>query len=300
MRKVTPNAGEEDRHMDIGIGLPNTIPGAPGHLLISWARRAEERGFSSLATIDRIAYPSYESLVALAAAAAVTERIGLTTNILLAPTRNPILLAKEAASVDQLSGGRLTLGLGVGTREDDFVAAERGFGDRGRRFDQDLELMHGAWRGELVGGCPKPPTPRPVNGAAVPILIGGTADAAIERAARWAVGWTAGGGGAAQVGPFAERVRRAWKDAGRQGAPRIVALSYFSLGQEAVNDSKTNLLDYYGSADWAKQMAESIPRTPEAIRDAVERFEDAGVDELMLDPTVADPAQVDRLADAVL
>ena len=90
--------------MRIGIGLPNTVPGTPGRLLVEWAARAEGRGFSTLATIDRIAYPSYESLVTLAAAAAVTERIALMTNILLSPTRNPVLLAKESASVDQLSG----------------------------------------------------------------------------------------------------------------------------------------------------------------------------------------------------
>src|SRR5688500_18035824 len=108
--------------MQVGIGLPNPIPGTRGRLLVAWAKRAEARGFSSLATIDRIAYPSYESLISLAAAAAVTERIGLVTNILLGPTRDPVLLAKEAASVDQISDGRLTLGLGVGGREDDFVA----------------------------------------------------------------------------------------------------------------------------------------------------------------------------------
>src|SRR5438874_8896054 len=100
--------------MDIGIGLPNPIPGTPGRTLLAWARRAEDRGFATLATIDRIAYPSHESLIALAGAAAVTQRIELFTNVLLGPTRNAILLAKESASVDQLSGGRLTLGLSVG------------------------------------------------------------------------------------------------------------------------------------------------------------------------------------------
>src|SRR5206468_11317578 len=102
--------------MDIGIGLPNPVPGTAGQRLIEWARQAEEAGFSSLATIDRIAYPSYESLIALTAAAAVTERVGLLTNVLLGPTRNPVLLAKESAGVDQISGGRLTLGWGVGDR----------------------------------------------------------------------------------------------------------------------------------------------------------------------------------------
>src|SRR5919199_256200 len=121
--------------MRIGVGLPNTIPNTEGHILLEWARRAEAYGFSTLATIDRIAYPSYESLIALAAAGAVTQKVKLFTNVLLAPTRNPVLLAKEAASVDQISGGRLTLGLGVGGREDDFAASRQSFSDRGRRFE---------------------------------------------------------------------------------------------------------------------------------------------------------------------
>jgi alkanesulfonate monooxygenase SsuD/methylene tetrahydromethanopterin reductase-like flavin-dependent oxidoreductase (luciferase family) len=294
-----PSRGEEN--VDIGIGLPNTIPGVPGPLLVDWARRAEEHGFSTLGTIDRVAYPSYESLIALAAAGAVTNRIGLMTNILLAPTRNPILLAKEAASVDQISGGRLSLGLGVGGRRDDFVATQQRWENRGRRFDEDLELIHGAWRGELVGGCPTPPTPTPVSDQRVPILIGGTVDAAIDRVARWGVGWTAGGGAADQVGPFAERVRRAWKDAGRQGKPKIMALSYYSIQDDRAEESKATLLDYYAFlGDWASGIAEGAPRGPDAVRDAVQRFADAGVDELILDPTVADLREVDLLADTVL
>jgi alkanesulfonate monooxygenase SsuD/methylene tetrahydromethanopterin reductase-like flavin-dependent oxidoreductase (luciferase family) len=287
--------------MDIGIGLPNTIPGTPGGLLVDWARRAEEQGFTSLGTIDRVAYPSYESLVALAAAGAVTERIGLVTNILLAPTRNPILLAKEAASVDQITGGRLTLGLGVGGRRDDFVAAGTEFAGRGARFEEDLELMHGAWRGELVGGCPKPPTPRPNSNDRVPIRRGGPAAPAIDRVLRWGTGWTAGGSAPDQVGPFAARVREAWKDAGRQGEPRIVALSYFSIQDEKAEESKANLRDYYAFlGEWVDAIVEGTPRGPDAIRDTVKRFADAGVDELILDPTVADIREVDLLADAVL
>jgi alkanesulfonate monooxygenase SsuD/methylene tetrahydromethanopterin reductase-like flavin-dependent oxidoreductase (luciferase family) len=287
--------------MKIGIGLPNTMPGTPGRLLVEWSRRAEEQGFSTLATIDRIAYPSFESLVALAAAGAVTERIELLTNILLAPTRNPILLAKEAASVDQLSDGRLTLGLAVGGRQDDFVAADRTFEDRGRRFDQDLELMHGAWRGEMVGGCPKPATPEPTHEQRVPILIGGMSDQAVERAVKWGVGWTAGGAPAEQVQPFAERVRQAWKNSGRPGQPRIVALSYFAMQEDRIEESKGNLADYYGYlGDLAQTIADWAPRGDKAVKETVKRFEDIGVDELLLDPTVADMREVDHLADAVL
>ena len=288
--------------MKIGIGLPNPVPGVTGDTLITWARRAEERGFSSLATIDRVAFPTYESLVTLAAAAAVTTRIGLVTNILLAPTRSAVLLAKESASVDQLSGGRFMLGLGVGARKDDFEAAEREFVKRGRQFDEALETMHAAWEGRpVLDGCAEPVTPTPSNGKSVPILFGGATEKAIERTVRWGVGWTSSGGGAATVADFAQRVRTAWKNAGREGDPRIVALAYFGLGEGTEDASKRYILRYYANlGERAKGFAESIPRSPDGVRDTVKYFEDAGVDELMLDPTIADVRQVDLLADAAL
>lgn len=288
--------------MQIGIGLPNPIPGVEGRTMIDWARRAEERGFSSLATIDRVAFPSYESLVALAAAAAVTERIGLMTNVLLATTRSPVLLAKEAASVDQLSAGRLTLGLGVGGRKDDFEASQREFAERGKRFDDELVLMHDAWKGNpVIGGCDEPVTPLPTNGINVPIIFGGTSDQTIERVIKYGIGWTAGGGAPDMVGPFAERVRAAWKDSGKAGDPKIAALSYFSMGDDFVEQSKQYIMRYYAFlGDNAKGFAEyGVPRGPQAIKDAIAKYEDAGVDEFILDPTVADLRQVDLVADAV-
>src|SRR4051812_11893192 len=106
--------------MDIGIGLPATIPGTPGHLVLEWARAAERAGFSSLGTIDRIVYPSLETVPTMAAAAAVTERIGLTTAVLIAPYRgNGALLAKQLSTIDSLAGGRLRVGIAVGPRDDD-------------------------------------------------------------------------------------------------------------------------------------------------------------------------------------
>src|SRR5438132_14277641 len=136
--------------MKIGIGIPNSIPGTEGKLLLDWARRAEALGFSALSTIGRVVYPSFEELTTLAAAAGATERIGLLTGVLLEPTREPVLLAKAAASLDQLSGGRLVLGMSVGGRADDFEATGTSLSNRGKRFDRDLELMHRAWRGEPV------------------------------------------------------------------------------------------------------------------------------------------------------
>jgi alkanesulfonate monooxygenase SsuD/methylene tetrahydromethanopterin reductase-like flavin-dependent oxidoreductase (luciferase family) len=284
--------------MKIGIGLPNPIPATTGAQLLAWARRAEERGFSSLATIDRIAYPSYESIIALTGAAAATKRIGLLTNVLLAPTRNPVLLAKEAASLDQISGGRFTLGLSVGARPDDFEAVGLDFATRGKRFDRDLEIMHAAWRGELVEGAEHPVSPSPVRGDRVPILMGGMSDAAIRRTMQWAKGWSVGGAPPEVGGPFAERVRAAWHEAGREGEPYIVGLSYFTLGEDALDVAMEYLSSYYG--DYGPQIAQRIPKTPEAMRETAKKFEGFGFDELFFDPTTPLIEQVDLAADSVL
>ncbi|MGH3658421.1 MAG: LLM class flavin-dependent oxidoreductase, partial [Micromonosporaceae bacterium] len=117
--------------MRIGIGLPNPVPDTPGGRLVEWAVRAEERGFAGLVTIDRLVYPSHDSLISLAAAAGATRRIGLMTNILLGPLYPAVPLAKATASLDQLSGGRFTLGLAPGGRPDDYRAAGRDFHTRG-------------------------------------------------------------------------------------------------------------------------------------------------------------------------
>jgi alkanesulfonate monooxygenase SsuD/methylene tetrahydromethanopterin reductase-like flavin-dependent oxidoreductase (luciferase family) len=287
--------------MKIGIGLPNTIPGTDGLTIVEWARRAEELGFSTLATIDRIVYPSYESLVVLAAAAGATERIGLLTNVLLGPTRNPVLLAKEAASLDRLSGGRFTLGASVGGREDDYTLTGMEFHNRGKRWDEALELMHKAWRGEPIEGSSTPIGPTPTNGISVPVLIGGTADKVIDRIVRYGIGWTVGGGGADRAKPMADKVREAWRAAGKPGEPRLVALNYYGLGPDAEQGIAAYLEDYYGFiGPWVKNMVAATPRTPEALREVARRFEDAGFDELLFDPTIPRLEQVDLLAQAVL
>jgi alkanesulfonate monooxygenase SsuD/methylene tetrahydromethanopterin reductase-like flavin-dependent oxidoreductase (luciferase family) len=281
----------------IGVGLPTTIPGTAGALLVEWARHAEQLGFSSLATIDRIVYPCYEPLVALAAAAAATERIGLLTNILIAPVRDSVTLAKQAASIQELSGGRLVLGLAPGGRKDDFEAVDKRFERRGRQLDADVELMRAAWRGETLAGFEHPIVPRPVE---IPLLFGGRHEKSIERVVRWGVGWTAGGTSAAQAAGMMANVREAWRKAGREGEPRFAELSYFALGPDADEGAREYLSHYYSFLPFGHAMWESIPRSGEALRTAVEDFAGAGFDELLLDPCIADVRQLELLAEAVL
>jgi alkanesulfonate monooxygenase SsuD/methylene tetrahydromethanopterin reductase-like flavin-dependent oxidoreductase (luciferase family) len=285
--------------MEIGIGLGNALPGMTGSTMVEWARRAEQRGFRCLATLDRIVYPSYDSLTALAVAAGATSQIGLFTNILLTPVYPPVWLAKTTASLDALSGGRLTLGLGLGGRPDDFAAMDRPMPRRGRLFDETLDLLHRAWAGESVTGDEFPVAPPPAAGNRVTVLVGGGSDATISRVVRYGEGWTGGGGGPAMAAQMAERVHRAWREAGREGEPRIAALTYYGLSDE--DASRASLRHYYGFlGDFVDMIVEGAVRTPQAARDAVRAFADAGVTELVFNPTVPSIDEVDRLADAVL
>ena len=171
--------------MDVAIGLPNAVPGTTGAQITEWARRAEERGFSSLGTIDRIAYDNYEPLTALAAAAAVTERIGLCTSVLLAPLRlNATELAKQALSVNALSGGRFVLGVGIGGREDDYEESGIEMSGRGEKIDAMLERIQEVWSGSGKIGPSVAGPPR--------LIVGGGVDASFARAARFGEGWIAG------------------------------------------------------------------------------------------------------------
>ena len=283
--------------MEIGIGLPNAVRGVARDGIVDWARRAEAAGFSSLGTLDRIAYANYESLIALAAAAAVTERIRLVTDIMIAPLRaSTALLAKQSATIDNLSGGRLVLGLAPGGREDDYALSGVDFHRRGRLFDEQLEALPRLWAGEGgLGPAPASPGGRPG------LLIGGANEKAYTRAARHADGWTAGGAGPEAFGQAREAVRAAWKDAGRDGEPRTMALFYFALGDDPEGQARASLGDYYSFlGEYADMVVQGTLKDADALRATVAGFEQAGADEVICFPASADPAQVDLLAAAVL
>jgi alkanesulfonate monooxygenase SsuD/methylene tetrahydromethanopterin reductase-like flavin-dependent oxidoreductase (luciferase family) len=281
--------------MDVGIGLPNAVRGVDAAAIPEWARRAEAAGFSSLGTLDRLVYGNYEALITLAAAAAVTQRVRLVTDILIAPLRRTALLAKQAASIDRLSGGRLVLGLAVGSREDDFTAAGADFHGRGRTFDRQLEELARIWRGEAGIG------PAPARGQRPALLIGGRTQRSLDRAARYADGFTFGGGPPDTLRELVPQVRAAWQAAGREDRPRVMALFYFSLGERAEPAARDSLGDYYSFAGpYADQIVAAAAKDADTVRRYVDGFADAGADEVIAFPASADPAQIELLAAAAL
>ena len=287
--------------MDIGIGLPNAIPGTTGTALVDWARNAEGAGFSTLGTIGRLVYPNYEELVALSAAAAVTTRIRLTTSVLIAPLyTNTALLAKQAASLDRLSGGRLVLGVALGGRDDDYTASGLSTEGRGRRLEEQLTGMKRIWAGEQLGHAGGI-GPEPARRGGPELLLGGATEASFRRAARLGDGWIIGGTTPDNFAQAAASVDKAWQDAGRPGKPRKVALAYFALGPAARAQADTYLLDYYGwLGDIATQITAGAAVSADMARAYAAAFTSAGCDELIFMPTASHPDQVGLLADALL
>jgi alkanesulfonate monooxygenase SsuD/methylene tetrahydromethanopterin reductase-like flavin-dependent oxidoreductase (luciferase family) len=283
--------------MRISIGLPGTIPGVRGALILDWARRADAGPFASVGTLDRVVYDNFEPLATLAAAGAVTQRVRLMTTVLLAPTRNTGILAKQAASIDALSGGRLTLGLGIGGREEDFLAAPEAFRNRGQRFEEQLATMHRIWSGEPLGPDIGRIGPSPAQPGGPEVLIGGYSPQAVQRVARWGTGFIAGGTDPANAQRLYQAAEEAWKGAGRPGKPRFVTSLYFALGPNAAEGVAAYIHGYYGTGPRAEQIVQRSPTSPEAMKSAMRAFADIGADELMCWPSVASLEQVDRLAE---
>jgi alkanesulfonate monooxygenase SsuD/methylene tetrahydromethanopterin reductase-like flavin-dependent oxidoreductase (luciferase family) len=285
--------------MKIGIGLPNHVAGVQASSMVVWARRAQQRGFESVTTIDRLVYPSVDSIVALALAAGVTKELGLVTNVLLGPLYSPAVLAKQLASIADATGNRLTVGIAVGGREDDYTAAGVDFTSRGRLLDDEVATMTRLFRGEPVVGD----TALCSAAVSIPVLIGGHSKATLRRATTLGDGWVAGAlrDYAAQE-QFVERLRAGWQEAGRQGDPQTHASVNFAFGDAAVVQSgRDSLARYYGfKPDYAALNVADMLTSPQDARDTVRAYRDLGFDRLLFHPTVTDVAQVDRLADAVL
>lgn len=285
--------------MQLAIGLPSHISHVPGSSTVRWARRAEQRGFAGLATIDRLVYESLDSIVALSVAAGATSQIGLITNVLLAPLYPAALFAKQLATIADVTGNRLTLGLGVGNRTDDYAAVGVDFRRRGRVLDETVGLLREAWRTTPVTGD-RALCARPVR---IPILFGGRSEATMRRVVTMGDGWSAGAlRDYDNQASFADRARAAWQEAGRSGQPLLHASVNFAFGgEETVRLGREHLQRYYGfKPDYAALNVADMLTNPEEAAATVRAYRDLGFDGLVFHPCVTGVDQVDRLADAVL
>ncbi|RBQ17967.1 LLM class flavin-dependent oxidoreductase [Spongiactinospora rosea] len=281
--------------MNIGIGLPIGDP----PVLLDWAQRADAGPFSTLGLLDRLVYHNPEPLVALAVLAGATSRIRVQTEVLLAPLREPALLAKQAATLDQMTGGRLTLGLGIGGRHDDHLVAGVDMHTRGRRLDEQMAVMRRIWSGKPFSQDAGPIGPAPAHPGGPAILFGGFHPTALERVARWGDGFLAAAP-PTWAGDLFDTVRTFWKQYDRRGHPRIVAQVNLALGpQPVIDDARANMHAYYAFTGMADQMVTTMLTTPAQVRETITAFTDLGADEVMFYCYGLDPSQVDRLSEAL-
>ena len=270
--------------MRVGIGLPAAVPDADMSLTGRWAAEAERAGFESVGVIDRLVYDNLDPLTALAAAAARTSRVELLSTVVNVCWRNnAVLLAKQLWSLVQLSGGRLTAGLGMGGWPADYEASGVPLAGRGALFDTSLAPMDRTWRD--VGGRPR-------------ILLGGTVRASFARAARDASdGWVSPLFGLGLLREGRAAVEREWAAAGRQGRPRIVTGRYFCLGAGAEETADEYIRHYYGEEFFNAARAETAT-SAEQIREKLRRLEQAGCDDVLLFPCSGELEQVELLEQA--
>jgi alkanesulfonate monooxygenase SsuD/methylene tetrahydromethanopterin reductase-like flavin-dependent oxidoreductase (luciferase family) len=277
--------------MRVGVGLPCTIPGAQAQLIIEWACRADEGPFTSLGVLDRLVYDSYDPLITLATVAGVTHRVILATTIIIGPLLNNSLLAKTAASLDALSGGRLVLGLAVGARKEDYDAAGVDYRKRGKRLAEQLSSLRSMWEENHIG-------PKTTRLSSPDLLVGGSSDQSFARMVRYTDGYVHGGGPPRAFARAADKAFAAWSDSGRPGKPQLWAQGYFALGDDVVLKAGYHYLrDYYAfTGPFAERIAAGLLTSPQAVAQFIRGYQDAGCDELILFPTVPDIAQLERLA----
>jgi alkanesulfonate monooxygenase SsuD/methylene tetrahydromethanopterin reductase-like flavin-dependent oxidoreductase (luciferase family) len=281
--------------MKIGMGLPAAVPESDATAVGEWAATAERLGFSSLGVIDRLVYDNLDPLVALAAAAARTERVELLTTVLNVPYRqNAVVLAKQLASVDRLSGGRLTAGLALGGWPEDYQASAVPHSGLGAAMDAMVATMQKTWNGKVAGASgPMPALPPDRPG----LLFGGLVPAAFARAAGVGQGWIAPSAGIEQLIDGVDSIRNAWDRIGRTGRPRVVTVRYFCFGPDADEHAEHYLRHYY--LDFLDFVKADTPTTPEHLDAELRRLRDAGADDVVLMPCTDDVAQVTLAAEVL-
>jgi probable F420-dependent oxidoreductase len=295
---------------DIGLAWVTPAPLTKPENVVKFARQCEAMGCHSMWTIDRIAYDNLEPLTLLAAAAGATQNIRLGTSVLLGNLRHPSHLAKTVATLDFISNGRITLGLGFGSRENDYLAVEVPFDHRGSRAVEQVELMKRLWtedhvthKGKFFNVQNLTIGPRPVQKPHPPLWTGGSAETALKRAGTWADGFICGSSAIPDFPATWEKVSGYAKAAGRDPNEITKAgLTFMAINHnqtKAVKTVEDYVMRYYGRlrADVANT---SLVGSPLAVVDRIGSFLSKGLDTLIIGLADPDPRQLDLFAEKVL
>lgn len=295
---------------NIGLAWVNPAPLTKPDNVINFAKKCEAMGCHSMWTIDRIAYDNLEPLTILAAAAGATQKIRLGTSVLLGNLRHPSHVAKIVATLDFISNGRVTLGLGFGSRETDYKAVEIPYEHRGSRAVEQVQLMKRLWtednvthKGRFFNVENISIGPRPVQKPHPPIWTGGSAEAALKRAGTWADGFICGSSAIPDFPTTWKKVFGYAKAAGRD--PNKIAkagLTFMAINDDQAKAVKTvedYVMRYYGRlrADVANT---SLVGTSASIIDRIGDFLSKGLDTLIIGLADPDPRQLDLFGEKVL
>lgn len=293
--------------MKIGMSIPSTVENIDRETLCEWIRRIDAGPFSRLATGERVASPFLDLMGVLSAAAVLTERVEIQSLISLAPLHEPVLLAKQAATVDVLSGGRFTLGVGVGMRDYDYALAGKPevFGHRVSELDRRVEVLRQVFSGEYPLPPDSPPLgPPPVRAAGPPIFSSSLGPKSMKRASKWADG-LAGfhmGPDLDEVQKIFEAFRAEWSNAEREGAPFLQLAFWFALEDRPADRLYAFAHDYlmvFGQRVADARAGLCSAHSPAAIREILRRLEDMGCDEAIMTPTTASLDELSAAEDFV-
>lgn len=290
--------------MEVGVGLPTNLRGTSKDLVLRWAKRAEDAGFASLCMGERLTFAGYDWVLALTAAASVTTRIRLLSNVIILPIHPPGVVAKQALSLDDFSGGRFTLGVGLGTPLDDYDVAPSPRAGRGQRFEASLRTLRALFEGKSLVEGTRAIGPAPVRAGGPPILLGSNGPKALRRVGPFADGVVTWSFGAdpQEVARMRAIVDASWREHGRSGAPRFVCGCYYSAGPRAREDLEAYFREYYPKVlpGQVEQLLAAVRTvTPEAIRDTVRSMKDVGCDEFIFVPVKPDLVHLEGLAEIV-
>jgi alkanesulfonate monooxygenase SsuD/methylene tetrahydromethanopterin reductase-like flavin-dependent oxidoreductase (luciferase family) len=291
------------RRMSVGVALPQMARGLDRSAFLAWCRGVDEGPFSSLSAGERITFHNLDGFTLCAAAAALTDNVRILVNVVVLPWHAPALVAKELASIDVVSGGRVEVAVGVGGRSQDYAALGASFAGRHRRLDEGVDEMRRLWAGGVAAdGQPVGPFPVQVGGP--PILASAMGPKSLARAARWATGISGFTllGDAVETSRLFRSAEKAWQDAGRSDKPRLVTGSFVALGPEAKTTLRSFAADYLHvfSPELASSLADAMTlHDPKRLVEVLDAVEAEGADEFIVVPATSDPAMINRLAEVV-